>query len=255
MNIILNEYETAERAIGEHTLGKNPVETLRCVSKYYLENRYSKADTRRLLDQFLVQCDPQVSVVRWSDTLDRIVRKAGKHPLIRLDGIEVTKPELAAIERLEGTQTRRLAFTLLCVAKYWDTISEKNHHWVNTPDSEVMKMANIRTSIKRQCAMFTSLRDDGLIRFSRKVDNLNVQVLFMQDGERAMYIRDFRNLGYQYMMFYGGPYYECVNCGLTVKIQKPARGRPPKYCPSCAVELHTRQKVDSVMRHRNAVKS
>ena len=255
MNIILNESDVAEKALTEHTLGKNPVETLRCVSKYYMENQYSRSAARKLLDTFMLQCDPQVSLVHWSDTLDRIIKNAGRHPMIRLDGIEITKPELQAIEALRGTQVRRLAFTLLCVSKYWDSLSEKNNHWVNTADSEIMKMANIRTSIKRQCAMFSEIRERGMIRFSKKVDNLNVQVLFSSGGERAMYIQDFRNLGYQYLKFYGGPYYECANCGITVKIQNPSKGRPPKYCPSCAVELHTKQKVESVMRHRYAVKS
>ena len=104
--------------------------------------------------------------------------------------------------------------------------------------------------------MFAQLKDCGFLRFSKKVDNLNVQVTFMEEsGEIGLHIEDFRNLGYQYLQYCGGPYFQCVNCGLTVKQQEPARGRRQKYCPSCAIELHTKQKVDSVMRHRNAAKS
>ena len=60
-------------------------------------------------------------------------------------------------------------------------------------------MANIKTSIKRQSLMFAELRNAGFIRFSKKIDNLNVQVLFMTPGETAIHIQDFRNLGYQYL--------------------------------------------------------
>ena len=161
---------------------------------------------------------------------------------------------MEAIEKLEGKQLRRLAFTLLCVAKYWDAVSEKNDHWVNTPDREVMQMANVSTSIKRQSAMFAELKAAGMIRFSRKIDNLNVRVVFMEDGEAALHIQDFRNLGYQYLKYYGGPYFECENCGLTVKIQEPARGRRQKYCPSCAIEVGVRQRVNWVMRERRAAR-
>lgn len=255
MSIVLNEYEWAERMINNHELGKKPIETLNRVAKYYLENKYSKREIRKMLDTFLTQCAPSASLVHWSDTLDKVAKNVGKFPLIRLDGVDITKNELERIETLGGKQVRRLAFTLLCVAKYWDIVSESNNHWVNSPDKEIMQMANINTSIKRQSLMFAELREAGFIRFSKKIDNLNVQVLFMEPGETALHIQDFRNIGYQYLKHYGAPYFECVNCGITVKIQEPTRGRRQKYCPSCAIELHTKQKVDSVIRKRNALKN
>lgn len=252
MSIVLNEYEWAERMINNHDLGKQPVETLSRVSKYYYENHYKKRDIRRMLDTFLTQCDPNVSLVRWSDVLDRVTKNANKLPLIRMDGIDITKAEMDRIETLKGKQIRRLAFTLLCVAKYWDRVSASNNHWVNNQDKEIMQMANISTTIKRQSAMFSELRDSGFIRFSKKIDNLNVQVLFMEDGEIAIHIQDFRNLGYQYLRYYGEPYFECENCGITIKIQNPNNGRPQKYCPACAAEIRTRQNVNAVMRQRSS---
>lgn len=255
MSIVLNEYDWAERMIANRDLGKKPIETLSRVSKYYYENHYSKREIRALLDSFMLQCDPSISLVHWSDMLDKVTKNVNKFPLIHLDGIDVTQAELARIETLGGKQIRRLAFTLLCVAKYWNAASDKNNGWVNTSDKEVMQMANINTSIKRQSLMFAELRDAGFIRFSKKIDNLNVQVQFIQDGTAALHIHDFRNLGYQYLRYYGGAYFECENCGITVKAQLPAKGRPQKYCPSCAVEVKTRQTVNAVMRYRSAIKS
>lgn len=254
MNIVLNEYEWAERMIGNRDLGKRPVETLTRVAKYYLATGYSKREVRQMLDTFVIQCDPAASLPGWSDVLDKIAKNVDKYPLIRVDGVDITDRELESIERLDGKQLRRLAFTLLCVAKYWDMVSDRNDHWVNTSDRDIMQMANISTSIKRQSAMFAELRNAGMIRFSRKIDNLNVKVAFMDEGETALHIQDFRNLGYQYLKHYGAPYFECENCGLTVKIQLPARGRKQKYCPSCAIEVKTRQNVNAVMRRRNALR-
>lgn len=255
MGIVLNEYDWAERMIEAHDLGKKPIETLGRVSKYYYENHYSKREIRNMLDSFILQCDPSASLVHWSDVLDRVAKCSNRFPLIKLDEVCVTKEELKLIEALEGVQLRRLAFTLLCVAKYWNAASPQNNSWVNTSDKEIMQMANINTSIKRQSMMFSELRQAGMIRFSKKIDNLNVQVLFITPGEAAVRIHDFRNIGYQYLKYYGGPYYECENCGMTVKAQSPARGRPPKYCPTCALEIKTRQTVDSVMRGRYSIKS
>lgn len=255
MSIVLNEYEWAERMVNNHELGKKPIETINRVAKYYYANQYSKKEVRKLLDTFLVQCDPSISLVHWSDALDRVAKSVDKFPPIKLDEIAITKNELKRIETLGGKQVRRLAFTLLCVAKYWDAVSSSNNHWVNSSDKEIMQMANINTSVKRQSMMFGELRDAGFIRFSKKIDNLNVQVMFIEAGETAIHIQDFRNIGYQYLKYYGEPYFDCVNCGITVKIQEPSKGRRQKYCPSCAVELHTKQKVESVMRRRNALKT
>ena len=190
----------------------------------------------------------------WSDTLDSATKYATKYPLIMIDEILVTKPEMEKIDSLPGKQLRRLAFTLLCISKYLYTVSESTNYWVNTPDNEIMKMANINTSIKRQSSMFGQLKDAGMIRFSKQIDNLSVQVLFAEDGEVALRITDFRNLGYQYMKYHGEPYFECAHCGLTDKIKSATQRRPQKYCAQCAVEIRTRQNVNSVMRLRNNIK-
>lgn len=254
MSIVLNEYDWAERALKDKTLGKKPYETLSRVAKYYTYKNYTRKEVRRLLDEFLLQCEPTASLVTWSDTLDSATKYATKYPLIMIDEVVVTKPEMEKIDALPGKQLRRLAFSLLCIAKYLYAVSENTNYWVGTPDNEIMKMANINTSIKRQSSMFGQLRDAEMIRFSKQIDNLSVQVLFAEDGEPVMKITDFRNLGYQYMKYHGEPYFECAHCGLTDKIKSATQRRPQKYCAQCAVEIRTRQNVNSVMRLRNNMK-
>lgn len=252
MSIVLNEYIWAEKKIREHDLGTKPGETLVRVAKYYLKDGYSKRDTQTLLERFLITCDPNTSIPRWTALIDRAIKSAAKYPIVNIDHIDVTEPEIRVIESLGSVQLKRLAFTLLAVAKYWDTASPRNNHWVNCPDKEIMAMANINTSIKRQSELFGRLRELGMIRFSKKVDNLNVQVTFIEDGKAEIPVSDYRNLGNQYMMHFGGPFYECQNCGIVVRESKmDRRGRHPKYCPSCAIEIKTRQNVESVMRGRN----
>lgn len=251
MSIVLNEYEYAENALAKRELGPRPVETLSRVAKYFYANGYAKPDIRNKLDLFLAQCDPNVSILSWSATLDKLTKTVDKYPLIRLQEVPISKGELKTIEGLRSSQAKRLAFTLLCIAKYRDLASQNNHHWVTTGDKDIMNMANINTSVKRQSGLYNQLFQEGLIKFSKKVDNLSVQVLFTDDTETEMSIHNFRNLGYQYMKYYGGDYYDCENCGLTVKtpVNKHA-GRKRKYCPECAEALAIKGRVDSVMRYR-----
>lgn len=253
MNIILNENEWAEEMIASHDLGDKPVLTLRRVAGYYYNNKYNKKEIRRMLENYLISCDPSISLVKWSDIIERVVRNVAKRKNIDIDGVDITVPEMETINNLKGTQLRRLAFAVLCISKYWDAVAKDNNHWLNTPDNEVVSMANIRTSTKRQSLLFGQLIELGLVKPSKRVDNLNLQVLFGKPGKIAMHITDFRNLGYQYLKYNGGPYFECQNCGLVIKEKTDGRGPKTKYCPDCAVKIQAKQKIDYVMRHRFSV--
>ena len=248
MTIVLNEHEWAEDMITQRSLGKKPYETLCRVARYYLDSGIQKRDVRRMMDSFLLKCDPSVSLPKWSDLLDKALQRALKYKAINLEGVTVTKPEMARIESCGGRQIQRLAFTLLCLAKYWNAVTGKTDGWVNSKDSDIMKMANVGTSIKRQSLMFHNLNEAGMIRFSKKIDNTNVQVCFMEDGEPAVHITDFRNLGYQYLKYRGGPYFVCANCGITTKLNDPVKGKKQKYCRECAAQIALQQRVNSVMR-------
>lgn len=249
--IVLNENEWAEEMIKQCTLGKKPYETLCRVAKYYTDKGFKKSDVRKLMDAFLIRCDPSASIPKWADTLDRVVSRAGKYNAICIDKIVITKPEMKRIAALEGVQTKRLAFTLLCLAKYYDIVNPSGDHWVNSSDSEVMKMANVSTSVKRQSAMYHELNKLGMVGFSKKVDNTNVRVQFIEDGETAYEVTDMRNLGYQYFAASGADgYIVCQNCGITTKKDKANTGRKQKYCKECAAAIKLRQSVESAMLGR-----
>ena len=250
MSIVLNEYDWAERALKDKTLGKKPYETLSRVAKYYTYKNYTRKEVRRLLDEFLLQCEPTASLVTWSETLDSATKYAAKYPLIMIDEVVITRPEMEKIDALPGKQLQRLAFSLLCIAKYLYAVSPNTSYWVGTPDNEIMKMANINTSIKRQSSMFGQLKDIGAIRFSKQIDNLSVQVLFVEDGDAVLHVTDFRNLGYQYMKYHGEPYFECAHCGITEKINNPGVGRKQKYCAECAAKVKVQQSVNAVMKNK-----
>ena len=112
-----------------------------------------------------------------------------------------------------------------------------------------MAMANISASIKRQSELLHNLRELRLIQFSKRVDNLNVQVLFAEPhGSTAMMVTDFRNLGNQYMLRLGGSFIRCEQCGLVVRRKNNAH----RYCTDCAAELHSRKSIESVSRKRDS---
>lgn len=247
MSLVMNENEWARDMILRRDLGTKKYETLTRVARYYLESGFSKREVRRLLDAFVIQCDPEASLPLYSDMLDNVMKSALKRKSVNIESITITKTELEAIAKSDQRQSRRLAFTLLVLAKYYDQFKPNNDHWVGVKDSDIMKMANISTSIKRQSAMYNHLNKLGLVQFSKQVDNISTRVTFVDNGEPAMKITDLRNLGYQYMMYCGEDlYFVCECCGITDK-RRTVRGRSQKYCIDCATKIRTKQNVDAVM--------
>lgn len=238
MTFILNEHDWAADKIESGDIGKHPFETLRRVARYYMDEGYRKDAVRKLTESFLIRCKPDASPALWMDTLDKAVAYAAKHPAVNIGKIIVTKPEMDVIDGISGVQVKRLAFTLLCIAKYYDAVNPNANHWVYADDRDIMKMANITTSIRRQSSMYRQLHDAGLIGFSKRVDNTNVCVLFMTDGDTAVEIDDFRNLGNQYLLCKGERgFFRCENCGAVDHVQQrgslDTRGRKNKYCREC----------------------
>lgn len=244
--------------IATHSLGADPFETCRRVARYYIDNGMTKNKARKELEAFVRQCEPSAAITKWTRSLDIAVSQALQRKAVDVNSIDITKQEMGRIDALDGKQMQRLAFTLLCLAKYWDIANESADHWVNSKDSEIMKMANINTSIKRQSLMYYNLNAAGMVRFARPVDNTNVAVCFMEPGDIAMSVTDFRNLGYQYLKYHGGPYFECSNCGVTTKYIHPDNKNSvwkQKYCKSCAAEIAIQQRVNYMMRLAESDKS
>lgn len=258
MNIILNEREWAEDAILTSTIGRKPYETLNRIARYYFDNGATYPEVLSLIESFVLQCDPHASIPKWTQTIEYAVSAASKRDTIKIDAVAVTKPEMDKIDSIDSKPLRRVAFALLCLAKYWDIVNKSGDHWVNNKDGEVMKMANVGASIRRQSSMYRELRDLGMIQFSKRVDNTNVRVCFVDDSaDKAVDVSDFRNLGYQYLMYHGGPFVVCQNCGLVIKKNnasrivldgRPARGVGRRYCPDCMAQMTTAAKVNSVMK-------
>ncbi|MCD8376840.1 MAG: hypothetical protein LUD69_07840 [Oscillospiraceae bacterium] len=249
MSVELRENEWAERMISLGELGRKPGVTVRRVARYYLDCGYDRRAAERAVEEFVLRCAPDSGSLYRSSLAENGVKWAMKQEAVNIDWIGVSAGELEKIGQISRRPVKRLAFTLLCLAKYGMIRNPKSNYWVSTPCNDIMRMANIKTSTKRQDAMFQELNSMGLIEFSVRVDNLSVRVCFVDDGEPVLQVPDFRNLGYRYQMYLGEPYFECVNCGLVTPQNDPKNQRRQKYCPDCALKIRTKQHVEAVSRY------
>ena len=255
--IIMNETDYAMRLIQERTLTNKPSEALRVVAKYYIwTEKLRKKDVKKKVISFLSQSSPMASIPKWDDAIEYAISVAAKHKPIEVDEVVVTVPEMEVVDAIKSKQERKLAFTLLCLSKYWDSVNGTDNHWVNSKDTEIMKLANISPTLRRQSSLYASMRDAGLIEFSKRVDNTNVRVVFQKEGDAAVRVTDFRNLGYQYAAYHGEPYFACESCGITTNGgTRGKKGRPRRYCVDCANKIQIQQILAHTMKSREMARN
>lgn len=243
MSIVLDERYFAEQKLQHPELGHRPGETLGRIAKYYYASGYTKRDIISRLKDYLVRCDPRINLVLWDSLIKSSADYAEKHKLIEIDSISVTENELNTVSKLRSRPARRLLFTLICLAKFGNTVNPNNKCWVNVRTKEIFEMANIQCSSQRQSLMLNELLHLGLIGYSRVIDNTNIYVKCLDsDGCSAIKVTNFKNLGYQYLKYIGEPYITCNRCGVTVK----RTGRWQKYCCTCAEDIN-REKTNERM--------
>lgn len=243
MNIILDEIEYIKNMIKNNQIGEKPSKTLYLMTKYYkqIEGK-KKKEIYNLLEKYMEKNYPSFNIAKWQHHIDKIINKAyrDKTPLVKVGYVPITKKEFEIVKNIKNKRLQRLCFTMLCVAKFNLIAKEKSNGWVNLPDKEIFKLANIKTTQKQQCLMLNDLMNIGLISFSKKVDNLNNRIEFIDEvvveNENKIVVKvdDFRNLGYLWEYLNGGKFVKCEICGILVK---PKSNRT-KYCKECAFKIH-----------------
>lgn len=186
------------------------------------------------LDNFMKAKYPYYKSGNWQPTLERYANKAEERKLSEVDGIYITKAELEKIEELKNKVLERLAFTLLCLAKFKNAKFDKNNNWVKNSDSEIFKLARISAGREKKDLFINDLNSLDYIEYANKNDNLSLRVTYIdENSENVLYITDFRELGYEYWLYKGDSLIRCSDCGILIRNNKQ---KNRKYCTVCAAK-------------------
>lgn len=222
-------------------MSNNPFYDLKCLAKYYLSQGCKTEDITKQLEFFLIRCNPYVNILAWDDIIKKSVKYSLKHPLVEIEHILLNDTELLLCKSLEDSSHRKLIFTLICLAKFANTVNPQNNNWVCRSDKEIFSLANIDLSSKNRHLTLHELEKTKLISFSNKINNLNIKVNCLCEGEPILAISDFRNLGNQFLRYEGASCIECANCGAVIK----KNSNRMKYCSDCAKEINIQKTVEN----------
>lgn len=251
--IILNEKKFAEDVIETGNLGASPVASLYRVAKYYGSKGLKKNEVvEKVLELLRAGATPE-QYQKYEIAVGKMASKAYKDKPSEVESIEITENEIEKIKALPNTNLMRLAFTLLCLAKYHTAVKPESGGWVSEPDSDIFMLANVGVTRYERGLLYNDLMTAGLIEFPKSVSSSSVRVAFADGNENGvLHIVDVRNLGYQFSSFIGrGTYARCAVCGLLIPVQRGKKWvglmychehkekRRPKtrvtHCPDCGV--------------------
>lgn len=237
--IILNEREYAECCIKNGIVDTKPFFTLSILAKYYYHiYGYRKKKITTLLLDYLSKYYPryELNELSWQTSVEKIAANSGSFELFEISGVKITKAEMTTILRLKNKVLERLAFTMLCLAKLNNIKNPKNEGWVNADSKEIFNYARISCKADEREVKIGQLWQRGLLEFSKRNDNLNCRVTFIEDdSEEELFISDFRELGYEYMNYThklpkGRFFIRCSECG---RLTYGNKNKTKKYCDKC----------------------
>ena len=170
----------------------------------------------------------------WLNTIQKYIKNAKKYPLVEVDGVWVTERELKIIRDINNKALEKLAFTLLCLAKFNNIRNIKNNNWVNNEESVLFRLSRVSSDKRKKAKQISKLRELGLVEYAKKIDNLSLKVTFIdEDSEKELFISDFRELGYEYLIYMGENLTRCADCNILVRNNKQ---KTRKYCNECAAK-------------------
>ena len=160
--------------------------------------------------------------------------------------IPIYENELKVIESLPNDRQKKLMFTFFALARYMNCDG-----WINKKTSkgisEVFKLANVTLTSDKRNELLHELYVNGYISLGKKVDNLNIKVQLDDSGDIVYKVKDFNNLGNQYIGNFKKGYKQCKCCGKKIK----DTGNKKMYCTKCA----NQSLLESYKKYKNKVRN
>ena len=253
---IFNEKEYIEGIISSgHVDLANPTNTIRKLARYnFYVNSYKKSKNYSAIVDYMTKNFKDFSEMTYQKAIDGCIKDVDKTPFKNIESVKITKSELDKISSLDDVKKQKLAFVLLCTAKYRDEYNPNNCHKTDISATDLYKMARVVLPREQRNIYLHFLIKDGLVEPHNNSKTKNKKLLFVSEDNNDEVILelkeiDFKELAYVYMSWKnnGDGFTKCQRCVKTIKQSKT---RPRKYCEECAEIVEKENSKERVRRFR-----
>jgi RNA polymerase-binding transcription factor DksA len=245
---IFNEKEYIEAIMDAKKVDlANPTNTIRNLARYnFYVNGYKKSKNYTAIVDYMTKNFKDFSEMTYQKSIDGCIKDVDKTPFKNIKSVRITKSELDKICILDDIKKQKLAFVLLCTAKYRDQYNPNNCHKTDISATDMYKMARVVLPKEQRNIYLHFLIRDGLVEPHNNSKTKNKKLLFVSEDDNDEVVLDlkevdYKELAYVYMSWKnnGEGFTKCQRCGKTIKQSKT---RPRKYCEECAEIVITEQK-------------
>lgn len=255
-NFVFDGLAYAKSVIDDHNIdGKNANEHMLLLAKYNFyvnhmnesENYHSIVDYMHKYWCLFVEADYQMKI-------EEYVKNASKYPFKDIESIKITKKELDFIEKLDNIRLEKIAFVLLCIAKYECYYHDEPKYWISWSLNNIAKLARVHVTKDENRQLFRELVLNDVIESNSSGVNLYEHILFVShDKDDSVVLElsetDYKELAYTYLFYKNGfsGYVHCEKCYRLVK-QKSNR---QKFCDECAEKNEQENARNRVRKYRS----
>lgn len=255
-NFVFDGLAYAKSVINNHDIdGKNANEHMLLLAKYnFYVNKMDDASNYRSIVDYMnkywclfVEADYQMKI-------EDYVKNAHKYPFKDIESIKITRKELDFIANLNNIRLEKIAFVLLCIAKYECYYHEEPKYWISWSLNNISKLARVHVTKDENRKLFRDLVVAGVIESNSSNGNLFEHVLFVSDDKEDEVVLelseiDYKELAYTYLFYKSGfsGYKHCERCGILVKV----KANNQKYCKDCAQKVEQESIKNRVRKHRS----
>lgn len=231
--IILNELEEIEKVINSKSVNENELgNTIYLLTRYlYHEKGLRRVGIISYINNFMATACPNYHEWDWFNRIEKYALKAKNSPLMQIDSVPITQQELNCIEEIKDLKLEKLAFTMLALSKFCNMTYPGNSNWIKYEYKFIFELANITCTDKDRLMALRSLMLKHIITRSKKNGVMKFTVNIVDnESDAILNLSDFRNLGYEYLLYKGQNYTRCKRCG---QLFKQSRNNRAEYCKSC----------------------
>lgn len=245
---IFDEKKYVEKMIAEQYVDtSNPTNTIRKLARYnFYVNKYGAAKNYNNIVEYMSANYEDFSEFAYQKDIDGCIKDVHKTPWKNITTVDIVKSEIEFIQSLDDIRKQKIAFVLLCTAKYRDAYNENNNHKTDISVTDLYKMARVVLPQNERTMFLYFLTQDNLIEKHTFASVKNKKLLFVSDNPNEEVVIslqevDFLELAYVYLDYINNHigYGRCEKCHRFIKHSKT---KPRKYCEECAKEVLTEQK-------------
>lgn len=225
---------------------------------YFVENLTDRKSYNRIIKFVTENSSIGFTDLDLYEFVQKTIKSVKKSSLKLVDHIYITQSELDFIVKLNDIKLEKIAFVILCLAKYHNEVAEEPDNRIYYKLSEIKNMARINMSKVDFEYFYNNLYEVGAIERNNSPTSTVQTVRFVSRDENDPVVMelqevDYLELTYLYLSWKnnGNGYARCSKCG---RIMRQSKTKPRKYCEECAREARLERKRLSEQRRRDKIR-